>query len=114
MMLSTSLSYLRAGMRGLPVICAVLVCMLAIVASPAGAFAQAPPAGMPGIAANVEIDANFFSGVRFTGATFISGNDWSQGPTGSALLLQSGGRSVLGPNNAMNSLWGSATSCDPW
>src|ERR1043166_7969360 len=85
--------------------CAMAVCTLAMLASPGAAFAQTPPAGTPGSAANVEIDANFFSGVTFTGATFLSGNDWSQGPTGSALLLQSGGHSVLGLNNATNSLW---------
>src|ERR1043166_1758961 len=85
--------------------CAMIVCTLAMLASPGAAFAQTPPAGTPGSAANVEIDANFFSGVTFTGATFLSGNDWSQGPTGSALLLQSGGVSVLGLNNATNSLW---------
>ena len=79
--------------------------IFSMLALPMGASGQTPPAGNPGSAANVEIDANFFSGVTFTGAAFLSGNDWSQGPTGSALLLQSGGHSVLGLNNATNSLW---------
>src|ERR1043166_8294112 len=93
---------LRAKAPALPALCvAMLACSLAITS---GAFAQTP-AGTPGSAANVEIDGNFYSGVTFTGATFLSGNDWSQGPTGSALLLQSGGVSVLGLNNATNSLW---------
>src|SRR5258706_14961149 len=103
MMLNTVSNILRARVPALPALCvAIVVCTLALTS---GAFAQTPPAGTPGSAANVEIDANFFSGVTFTGATFLSGNDWSQGPTGSALLLQSGGVSVLGLNNATNSLW---------
>src|ERR1043166_3789532 len=103
MMLNTVSNMLRARVTALPALCcAILVCTLAFTS---GAYAQTPPAGTPGSAANVEIDANFFSGVTFTGAAFLSGNDWSQGPTGSALLLQSGGVSVLGLNNATNSLW---------
>src|ERR1041385_2329485 len=105
MILSTSYSDLRARMPALRVLCtAILVCVLTMLALTGRASAQAP-AGTPGVAASVEIDANFFSGVTFTGATFLPGNDWSQGPTGSALLLQSGGHSVIGLNNAMNSLW---------
>src|SRR5260370_39955025 len=93
MMLNTMYCQIRARVPALPALCvAIVVCTLALTS---GAFAQTP-AGTPGSAANVEIDANFFSGVTFTGATFLSGNDWSQGPTGSALLLQSGGVSVLG------------------
>src|ERR1041384_2693267 len=93
---------LRAKAPALPALCAALfICTLAFTS---GSIAQTP-AGTPGSAANVEIDGNFYSGVTFTGATFLSGNDWSQGPTGSALLLQSGGVSVLGLNNATNSLW---------
>src|ERR1051325_7239579 len=103
MMLNTVSNMLRARVTALPALCcAILVCTPAFTS---GAYAQTPPAGTPGSAANVEIDANFFSGVTFTGAAFLSGNDWSQGPTGSALLLQSGGVSVLGLNNATNSLW---------
>src|ERR1044071_8437098 len=103
MMLNTVSNMLRARVTALPALCcAILVCTLAFTS---GAYAQPPPAGTPGSAANVEIDGNFYSGVTFTGASFLSGNDWSQGPTGSALLLQSGGVSVLGLNNATNSLW---------
>ena len=106
MMLSTSFSNLRGKAPALRVLCfALSLLTLAMLAFPGGAFAQTAPAGNPGSAANVEIDANYFSGVTFTGASFLSGNDWSQGATGSALLLQSGGRSVLGLNNATNSLW---------
>src|SRR5258706_15052973 len=103
MMLNTVSNILRDRVPALPALCvAMLVCTLALTS---GAFAQTPPAGTPGNAANMEIDANFFSGVTFTGAAFLSGNDWSQGPTGNARLLQSGGHSVLGLNNATNGLW---------
>ena len=105
MMLNTTSRCLIAGMKCMPVVRAALMCAFAMLLLSAGAYAQTPPAGTPGSAANMEIDANYFSGVTFTGAAFLSGNDWSQGPTGSALLLQSGGHSVLGLNNATNSLW---------
>src|ERR1041384_2844841 len=106
MMPSTSFTHPRGKAPALRVLCfALSLLTLAMLAFPGGAFAQTAPAGNPGSAANVEIDANYFSGVTFTGASFLSGNDWSQGPTGSALLLQPGGHSVLGLNNATNSLW---------
>src|SRR5689334_10407648 len=100
MMLSTMYRNLCGRVTGIPVLSALALCMLAMLALTGSAFAQTPPAGTPGSAANMEIDANYFSGVTFTGASFLSGNDWSQGPSGSALLLQSGGHSVLGLNNA--------------
>src|SRR5262245_29085420 len=74
------------------------------------AFGQLPP-GTPGIAADsFEVDANYFSNVVPSGwpsvVPFVpTGQDWSHGPSGSALLLQSGGHSVLGYNSATNSLW---------
>jgi hypothetical protein len=99
---NTSFCLRRAKVPTLPVLCfALVVCTLALMSS---AYTQTP-AGTPGSAARAEIDANFFSGVTYSGAPFPSGNDWSQGPAGSALLLQSGGRSILGLNSATNSLW---------
>ena len=61
--------------------------------------------GTPGNAIGVEIDANYRSGVIPAGALYPTGSDWSQGPTGSALLLQSGGKSVPGYNPLTNATW---------
>src|SRR5258706_5471416 len=109
MMLNALFCHLRARVPALPALCvAIVVCTLALTS---GAFAQNTVGGTPGSAANTEIDANFFSGVVSNPYPFLSGNDWSQGPTGSALLLQSGGHSILGLNQATNSLWFRDQNC---
>src|SRR5215831_10693596 len=86
---------------------AVVLCTLGLTGT---AYSQLPP-GTPGIAADsFEVDANFYSNVLPTGwptvVPFVpTGQDWSLGASGAALLLQSGGHSVLGFNPATNSLW---------
>lgn len=89
--------------------------LLLVIFFSAKVFSQntPPDPGVGGTQAGFEVDASFRSGfipgfwnsTNYTPPGLPTGDDWSQGPSGNAVLTQSGGVSVPGMTLDGRSLW---------